>query len=906
MLTPKPPIKLSDASRPAEQVQPTDLVLGLRMEEAPDNRNVKWTAQTLADFLRQQIQAEVVTEEQILAAIKDLLGLQLGGKLITGTSTAVKVGWFYSSENRLAAPRFDFNAVAAATQGGLWDILLDPTPKADSITEAMLTPQVRAQLIFGSTSVTYAELVNLLATGGLVTSRWYLLSDYRTTYLIQKTTTTHTGPVEPLLFQATGPNSLRPVGYSTVYPQDEVYWQAANNQTRMPGATTGVILRRVDTQYQNDLPFDFRQARFRRWRDTATSSTYGASEDNGFSFTDYPMFDANSYAGGSIRNNRLEDYAYPVPVHEYFNIVVIGGSFKGNISTADSFWRHVTVRGGFVVNNTLRNAQLRDIVVGQSASLSNNTLRDSSFDTVSLADFSNGRLNVNTLENAAVGNFTTTTALLNKSFSGNTLSNGFIYGQTAQRINANYFIFSNSFDEYGDVGAAYVDVQGASIENTYYLNNQVLTELGKTVPAHTHQTGDILGLQAFVESIVGSGGVADGSITDAKLASDNKIGSLAAFQGTVKTSLVGIANYLWGLITDLRSDVGSLPALLTTAKNNLVGAINEVRAEVLTRLTIAAADERYALKTEIGGGAEAAAVMGETIYFWPDRPSEENRPFVIEGPFSFTGEDLVMNAKNAKNLTYYLETYTAANGWTRSAKMEHWQTITRQVAALTPEQRASRQQRIFVFLEPTTDTLAAEATVFVQRVTTTPADPIEVLFADTFTRADSTTSPGPTWVPLVGVWGIFNNRTYLVSGNGFMSVPATEKNYHVEADVIMGAVVQSIGVSGNYTDNNYRITAHIAAADRKVRLITTLNGTSVTLKSDTVETLPNTTTKLGLRRTGDTLTVYVNEVLKLTHVMTAQQIADFAGRTRAGLRCDAAAVGNTYGFDNFKLTTVPV
>lgn len=61
MLTPKPPIKVSDASGLAEQLQPTDLVVGLRMDAvAPASKNIKWTAQTVADFVKQQVVAGTI------------------------------------------------------------------------------------------------------------------------------------------------------------------------------------------------------------------------------------------------------------------------------------------------------------------------------------------------------------------------------------------------------------------------------------------------------------------------------------------------------------------------------------------------------------------------------------------------------------------------------------------------------------------------------------------------------------------------------------------------------------------------------------------------------------------------------------------------------------------------------
>lgn len=61
----------------------------------------------------------------------------------------------------------------------------------------------------------------------------------------------------------------------------------------------------------------------------------------------------------------------------------------------------------------------------------------------------------------------------------------------------------------------------------------------------------------------------DSSVTNAKMASDVKIGSLASLSTTVKTSIQAAINEIVG-------NIGALSGLSTTAKNTLVAAINEV------------------------------------------------------------------------------------------------------------------------------------------------------------------------------------------------------------------------------------------------------------------------------------------------------------------------------------------
>ncbi len=76
---------------------------------------------------------------------------------------------------------------------------------------------------------------------------------------------------------------------------------------------------------------------------------------------------------------------------------------------------------------------------------------------------------------------------------------------------------------------------------------------------------------AIDEAITGvvAGTVGDGTISNLKLATDVKVGSLAGLTTAVKTSVVAALNELDG-------DVGDLSALTTTEKGSAVGAINEL------------------------------------------------------------------------------------------------------------------------------------------------------------------------------------------------------------------------------------------------------------------------------------------------------------------------------------------
>ncbi|MFA5424232.1 MAG: hypothetical protein WC374_10285 [Phycisphaerae bacterium] len=71
----------------------------------------------------------------------------------------------------------------------------------------------------------------------------------------------------------------------------------------------------------------------------------------------------------------------------------------------------------------------------------------------------------------------------------------------------------------------------------------------------------------------GVGSIEDGSLTNAKLATDAKVGSLAALATIEKASAVGAIN-------ELNTGIGNKAALTTEVKTSLVAAVNELDADI--------------------------------------------------------------------------------------------------------------------------------------------------------------------------------------------------------------------------------------------------------------------------------------------------------------------------------------
>jgi len=133
------------------------------------------------------------------------------------------------------------------------------------------------------TNVTYSELTTLINNNELNIGSLYLITDYQTVHRITYTSDINSGITEPLLVTASGINTLNPESYSSLYPKDVIYYNYINDQQIAPGCTKGYIYRRIDTLQNNDICFDFRHIKFRRWQIEVTdiwdsNTTYNVND----------------------------------------------------------------------------------------------------------------------------------------------------------------------------------------------------------------------------------------------------------------------------------------------------------------------------------------------------------------------------------------------------------------------------------------------------------------------------------------------------------------------------------------------------------------------------------------------------------------------------------------------------
>ena len=134
--------------------------------------------------------------------------------------------------------------------------------------------------------LTYADLTTKINNSELVQGQKYLITDFQTIYIQPVTTTIMSGSVEPLLVTALDTNKLEPIAFSPSNPYDVIYYDPTQNNTaRYEWATSddkGQIYRRI-TKNNNDIPYDLRTIRFRRYQvsDTITAWSSGTAYAKG-------------------------------------------------------------------------------------------------------------------------------------------------------------------------------------------------------------------------------------------------------------------------------------------------------------------------------------------------------------------------------------------------------------------------------------------------------------------------------------------------------------------------------------------------------------------------------------------------------------------------------------------------
>lgn len=163
---------------------------------------------------------------------------------------------------------------------------------------------------------------------------------------------------------------------------------------------------------------------------------------------------------------------------------------------------------------------------------------------------------------------------------------------------------------------------------------------------------------------------------------------------------------------------------------------------------------------------------------------------------------------------------------------------------------------------------------------------------DTFTRADSasdlgSTNTSETWTQHYGTWGITGNKAYLVSAGSPTSVASFDSgkgNIHLTATLNVPSS-GNMGVAFRVIDGDNFLAARINNGASPLALVSFVSGSLSTLAtaSPTINASTNYVIKVSVY--GSSIKIYVDDVLLITHTLSASNYALFTERvTRVGMR----------------------
>ena len=319
-------------------------------------------------------------------------------------------------------------------------------------------------------SKTYAELYALTQSSGLTVGQRYLISDYQTVHEIPNTSiptwdgdsgqfiwsdaAIHIADVEPLLVTALSTSKLANECYSTLFPQDIIYYDIESNQAMVKGCTKGYIYRRIDTLLNNDIDLDFRNVRFRIYKENATTDKkvayfftdpFGYNDGGiyfGYKFNiDYNYQVINSYVACDV--NVFEDVKMFKDATDYKTEVIYNNKFCGNTSNL------VANRSSVFFGNNFNNNNLGN-------NFNNNTVGSS---------FYNNNVGINFYGNTVGNNFYNNT--VGSSFYNNSVGDNFYYNFVGDG-----FIINNAGNSFHNntIGDGF---QNNTVSDSFNYNNEV-------------------------------------------------------------------------------------------------------------------------------------------------------------------------------------------------------------------------------------------------------------------------------------------------------------------------------------------------------------------------------------------------------------------------------------------------
>lgn len=345
--------------------------------------------------------------------------------------------------------------------------------------------------------LTYVQLSALITGNQLTVGRKYLIIDYQTVHTIPGTTDTNTGPTEPLLVTALRTNELEPIAYSTLHPDDIIYYEWDNSLTyKVSGATKGFIYRRLDTKENIDIPFDFRNVKFRRWEIdvptvwdintvyTTTSIVVGSDDYiylsmvNGNTGND-PVLDTYHWMKFNFKNNTYTSHlisgiplnGYTIPVSANYQDLIINVGSDTTITYGGIYNRTINVCNLVFVNGTTRmNLSFTTTATGTIGFVRDSVIKTNQFSTIYIDTITTSYINTENLVQLYIR--TIDDCIINSNLSGCNLKiiddcNFFrssISSLTVNYSGLGFGFFKNNF--YGDINGLKI-LFGSSLSFSY-------------------------------------------------------------------------------------------------------------------------------------------------------------------------------------------------------------------------------------------------------------------------------------------------------------------------------------------------------------------------------------------------------------------------------------------------------
>ena len=189
--------------------------------------------------------------------------------------------------------------------------------------------------------VTHAELVTLIDNEELEEGANYLITDFQTIYIQPapnevKFAEINGEPfIEPLLVQATSNSTISHEAKSILFPDDTIEYLHEPEELLTSGTfTKGKIIRRRD-RVGNDIPFDFRTVKFKRYETSPGSGNFHSYINNGNNVQEfylYSLYDPSTpYAYEQrFNDNVMAHHDNPSNNTTFYNIWRINSVFFGN------------------------------------------------------------------------------------------------------------------------------------------------------------------------------------------------------------------------------------------------------------------------------------------------------------------------------------------------------------------------------------------------------------------------------------------------------------------------------------------------------------------------------------------------------------------------------------------------